>query len=129
MSNGKYNSVYQRPPIPVPSNWDNMRQTIQKLEQVLDDVYRRFGRLELADLNKETADTIVGAAENAAAAQKDAAAARAIQDTPDAPSSVTPEQMQEWADEAYALAIAQGYTGSAINAFIKQYIEQKMREL
>lgn len=129
MSNSRYNSVYQRPPIPVPSNWDDMRRTIQTLESVLDDIYRRYGRLALADLNKETADTIVDAAENAVAAQKDAAAARAIQDTPDVPSTPTPEQIQQWADEAYALAVAQGYTGSAINAFIKRYIEQKMREL
>lgn len=145
MSNSKYNSVYQRPPIPVPTDWDGVRRMVQTLESVLDDIYKRYGRLMLKDLEKETADYIVDANETAHTADgkaddaqdtantanntansaaADAAAARASQANPG--SSATQEEIDTWAQEAYASGVAQGLSGADLSAFIRQYISERM---
>ncbi len=54
-----YNTIQQHDPIRVPSNWTGQERTfVAQLEQILDDIYRRFGRLTLADLSEETAESL-----------------------------------------------------------------------
>lgn len=117
----KYTSVYQRPPLPVPKDLDEIRRTIQVLEYILDDIYRRFGRLDARDLSA----TVNAAIETA---QTEAATARAVQETGTVPEGVTQEQINAWANEALAEGLRQGLNGAALSAYINAYIKRKISE-
>lgn len=148
MSRSKYNSVYQRPPIPIPTDWDGVRRMVQVMESILDDIYRRYGRLAMEDLSAETAGYIENASEtassakvtattakadaaqanaNAAAAQKDAAAARAVQSTTPS-ASITQAQINAWANEAAERGAREGYSGAELSYYISSYVQQKINE-
>lgn len=50
----KYVTVWQRQPLKVPAGWsEEERRFVEQLEEVLDDIYRRFGRIRLKDLSPE----------------------------------------------------------------------------
>ena len=50
----KYSTVWQRQPLRVPDAWnEDERRFVMQLEEVLDDIYRRFGRIRLKDLSPE----------------------------------------------------------------------------
>ena len=50
----RYSTVQQRQPLRVPAHWNtDERMFVAQLEQVLDDIYRRFGRIRLKDLSPE----------------------------------------------------------------------------
>ena len=60
----RYSTVWQRQPLKVPGNWnEDERRFVMELEQVLDDIYRRFGRIRLKDLSPELRELIVPAEE------------------------------------------------------------------
>jgi len=49
----KYPTIQQHEPLRVPSSWnENERRFVAQLEELLDDLYRRFNRLRLEDLGK-----------------------------------------------------------------------------
>ena len=51
----KYSTIQQHQPLRIPTGWDKQeRALIVQLDEVFDDIYRRFGRLSLNDFNKET---------------------------------------------------------------------------
>ena len=55
--------IRKHQPLRVPSNWnDESRRFVIQLEQILDDIYMRFGRLGLKDFEDEVAEKIEGAA-------------------------------------------------------------------
>lgn len=55
----KYPTIQQHEPLRVPEGWDgDRRRLIAQLEEIFDDIYRRFGRLGLSDLDKSVANTI-----------------------------------------------------------------------
>lgn len=53
--------VHQHQPLVAPSNWspENGRRFVMQLEDVLDDIYRKFGRLGYNDLHKSVKDEII----------------------------------------------------------------------
>lgn len=55
-----YTTYQQHEPLRVPDGWNaNERKLIVQLEEILDDLYRRFNRLKLTDLSKDLQTTIV----------------------------------------------------------------------
>ena len=65
----KYSTIQQHEPLRVPDNW-NMQEKrfVAQLEEVLDDIYKRFGRLREEDLGENLRKTIVKSAESASEA-------------------------------------------------------------
>lgn len=57
---GKVNSIQQHAPLVIPENWNGQeKRLVIQLEEILDDIYRRFGRLRLADLSGETRNRLI----------------------------------------------------------------------
>jgi len=51
----KYSTIQQHQPLRTPSGWDKQEKAlVVQLDEVFDDIYRRFGRLSINDFNKET---------------------------------------------------------------------------
>lgn len=49
----KYSTIQQHQPLRVPVRWDKQEKAfVVQLEEILDDIYRRFGRLRLEDMSK-----------------------------------------------------------------------------
>ena len=48
-----YSTIQQHQPLRVPQDWSQLRSMISQLEEILDDIYRRFGRLRVQDLGKD----------------------------------------------------------------------------
>lgn len=49
-----YSTIQQHQPLRVPAKWDKQEKAfVVQLEEVLDDIYRRFGRLRLEDMGKK----------------------------------------------------------------------------
>lgn len=48
--NVNYSQQYE--PLPVPSDWSGLRRLVMRLTEILDDVYRRYGRLRMEDMSK-----------------------------------------------------------------------------
>lgn len=68
----KYSTIQQHEPLRVPANWGKQeRFFISQLEEVLDDVYRRFGRLRLEDMGKDFQNTISDIDGNISSIQQD----------------------------------------------------------
>ena len=124
MTDRKANYVHQRQPLPVPANMNDMKRFVQALEEILDDIYRRYGRLRASDLDKNVNDTLNTALKTAAKA--DATMPESQGGTSGEP--VSKEQINAWASEAAAIGIRQGMTGSALSAFISSYVQQKISE-
>lgn len=62
-----YNTIQQHEPLRVPPEWNTgERRLIAQLEEILDDIYRRFGRLRIEDLGKKLKKTITDAEGNIA---------------------------------------------------------------
>lgn len=56
-----YNSIQQHQPLRVPARWDKQEKAlIIQLGEILDDLYRRFGRLGMKDMSKKFRLTIDG---------------------------------------------------------------------
>ena len=56
----KYSTIQQHEPLRVPKGWgEQERRLIAQLEEILDDLYRRFNRLRLEDLEKDFRQTLV----------------------------------------------------------------------
>ena len=50
----KYSTIQQHEPLRAPSGWNaDERRFIAQLEEILDDIYRRFGRLRLEDMGEK----------------------------------------------------------------------------
>ena len=50
----KYSTIQQHQPLRVPSGWDRQEKAlIVQLDEVFDDIYRRFGRLRFEDMGKD----------------------------------------------------------------------------
>lgn len=55
----KYSTIQQHQPLRVPSSFDKQgRALIVQLDEILDDIYRRFGRLRFEDLGKKLQNRI-----------------------------------------------------------------------
>lgn len=138
MTDRKATYVHQRQPLPVPSSMNDMKRFVQALEEILDDIYRRYGRLKVSDLDKTVNDTMATAQRTASAAQvtADAALVSAAQSDATAPEThggtsgevISQEQINAWATEAAALGRGLHLTGSELSAFISSYIKQKIAE-
>ena len=64
MPREKYNTIQQHEPLRVPESWTGQeRRFVSQLEEILDDLYRRFGRIRLNDLNKELKGTVISSSE------------------------------------------------------------------
>lgn len=64
MSEKKYTTIQQHEPLRVPANWGGQeKKLIVQLEEILDDIYRRFGRLRLEDLRPDLRKTIIESTE------------------------------------------------------------------
>lgn len=124
MTDRKATYVHQRPPLPVPSNMNDMKRFVQALEEVLDDIYRRYGRLRAADLDKNVNDTLNTALETAAKAEATSPETRG--GTSGDP--ISQEQIDAWANEAAVEGRRLGLTGSALSAYISNYIKEKIAE-
>lgn len=49
----KYSTIQQHQPLRVPVGWDKQEKAfVLQLDEIFDDIYRRFGRLRLEDLSK-----------------------------------------------------------------------------
>jgi len=60
MSDKKYPTIQQHEPLRVPSNWSGQeKKLIVQLEEIFDDIYRRFGRLRIEDLRPDLQKRIV----------------------------------------------------------------------
>lgn len=55
----KYTTIQQHEPLRIPSGWtEQERRLIAQLEEIFDDLYRRFNRLRLEDLNPKLSQMI-----------------------------------------------------------------------
>lgn len=64
MSDKKYSTIQQHEPLRVPSKWTGQeKMLVVQLEEILDDIYRRFGRLRFEDLRPEVRKMIIESAE------------------------------------------------------------------
>ena len=64
MSN-RYNTIQQHEPLRAPSGWSaEERRLLAQLEEIFDDLYRRFNRLRLEDLGKTLRETIVSTSDD-----------------------------------------------------------------
>jgi hypothetical protein len=60
MAEYKYNTIQQHQQLRVPSEFGRTgKQFVLQLDEILDDVYRRFGRLTMNDMGKEFQDRII----------------------------------------------------------------------
>lgn len=60
----KYTTIQQHEPLRVPSGWTaDEKRLISQLEELFDDIYRRFNRIRLEDLNKNLRKSIVEASD------------------------------------------------------------------
>ena len=60
----KYSSIQQHEPLRVPTGWgDQEKRFIVQLEEILDDLYRRFNRIKLSDLGSELKTTVLSASD------------------------------------------------------------------
>lgn len=65
-------SIQQHEPLRVPAGWDKQeRAMLMQLEEILDDIYRRFGRLRLEDMGKSFRKEFADAEGNIATLQAD----------------------------------------------------------
>lgn len=63
-------SIQQHEPLRIPSNWGTQeRRFVSQLEEILDDVYKRFGRLKESDLGTALRKTIATASDDASSAK------------------------------------------------------------
>lgn len=59
-----YPTIQQHEPLRIPSNWGAPeKRLIAQLEEIFDDIYRRFGRLKLSDLGAELRSVVVSTAD------------------------------------------------------------------
>ena len=59
----KYTTIQQHEPLRVPSDWGAQeKRFVVQIEEILDDLYRRFNRIRLTDLNSELRGMIVESA-------------------------------------------------------------------
>ena len=50
----KYSTIQQHQPLRVPSGWDKQeKMLIVQLDEIFDDIYKRFGRLRFEDMGKD----------------------------------------------------------------------------
>lgn len=124
MTDRKATYVHQRQPLPVPSTMSDMRRFVQALEEILDDIYRRYGRLRAADLGKNVNDTLNTAL--VTAAQNEATAPETRGGTSGDP--ISSEQIGIWSGQAAARGRQLGLSGSALSAYISNYVKQKIAE-
>lgn len=124
MTDRKTTYVHQRQPLPVPTSMSDMKRFVQALEEVLDDIYRRYGRLKATDLDKNVNETLNTALETAAKADATAPDEQGGSSGQTIPKS----QIDAWAKEASEIGRKQGLTGNALGAFITEYIKQKIAE-
>lgn len=69
----KYNTIQQHEPLRVPSGWTaEEKRLIAQLEEIFDDLYRRFNRLRLEDMGSELRKTLVSAADSVTAIEQTA---------------------------------------------------------
>lgn len=55
----KYTTIQQHEPIRIPTNWNEQeRRLVAQLEEILDDLYRRFNRIRMEDLSPSLGKTI-----------------------------------------------------------------------
>ena len=63
----QYSTIQQHQPLRVPQSFDKQgRALIVQLDEIFDDIYRRFGRLKTTDLGKELQDLVLIKGENGA---------------------------------------------------------------
>lgn len=63
----EYPTIQQHEPLRTPSDWSSQgKRFIAQLEEILDDIYRRFNRIRLKDLNPSLQETIVASEEGVA---------------------------------------------------------------
>lgn len=63
MGERKYSTIQQHEPLRIPSTWSHQeRRFVAQLEEILDDMYRRFNRIKLSDLGSELKETVVSSA-------------------------------------------------------------------
>lgn len=66
----QYKSIRGHEPLRVPEGWNGQsRALVVQLEHVLDDIYRRFGRLRMEDLSEELRALLTGYGNNIEALQ------------------------------------------------------------
>lgn len=59
MGERKYSTIQQHEPLRTPSSWtDQERRFVSQLEEIFDDIYRRFNRIRLSDLNSDLRETV-----------------------------------------------------------------------
>lgn len=59
MANRRYVTVHQYEPLQVPSRWgDEERRLVNRLTEIFDDIYRRYGRLGIGDVSAAFADAL-----------------------------------------------------------------------
>ena len=124
MTDRKATYVHQRQPLPVPKSMDEMKRFVQALEEILDDIYRRYGRLRAADLDKNVNDTLNTALETAAKA--DATTPEIHGGTSGDP--ISSEQIDEWTAEATERGRQLHLTGKLLSTYISNYVKQKIAE-
>ena len=63
-------SIQQHEPLRTPSNWGKEeKRFVAQLEEILDDLYKRFNRLRMEDLGAALRKTIVSASNDASTAK------------------------------------------------------------
>lgn len=61
----QYKSIRGHEPLRVPEGWNGQsRALVVQLEHLLDDIYRRFGRLRMEDLSEELRALLTGYGDN-----------------------------------------------------------------
>lgn len=69
MVSRKYVTVHQYEPLQVPSRWGEEEQRlVNRLTEIFDDIYRRYGRLGVEDVSKAFADALDTIRRNVSAA-------------------------------------------------------------
>lgn len=60
----KYTTIQQHEPLRIPSGWtEQERRLIAQLEEIFDDLYRRFNRIRMEDLNKSLRQMITSSSD------------------------------------------------------------------
>lgn len=122
MTDRKTTYVHQRQPLPVPTNMSDMKRFVQALEEVLDDIYRRYGRLKATDLDKKVNDTLDAAL--ATAAKNDALAPEVVGGTSGRP--ISKEELDAWTAEADKYGRQLGLSGKALSDWIADVVKRRI---
>jgi hypothetical protein len=102
----------------------DMKRFVQALEEVLDDIYRRYGRLKATDLDKKVNETLDAALTTAA--KTDAMAPEVVGGRTG--RAISKEEINNWTNAADQAGRMTGLSGKSLSDFITEFVQKKIAE-